>query len=46
MNPGQPLFAQLMNFLPWTTFARIVGHRYAKSLTCAEQFRVMALPGC
>jgi hypothetical protein len=46
MNTGRPLFAQLMDFLPWTTFARIVGryggNRYAKSLTCAEQFRVMA----
>ncbi|MDN5938758.1 MAG: IS4 family transposase [Salinisphaera sp.] len=46
MNPGKTLFAQLMEFLPWTTFARIVnrygGNRYAKSLTCAEQFRAMA----
>jgi len=46
MNTGKILFAQLMDFLPWTTFTRIVnrygGNRYAKSLTCAEQFRVMA----
>ncbi len=46
MNAGKTLFAQLMDFLPWTTFARIVerhdGDRYSKSLTCAEQFRVMA----
>lgn len=46
MNSGKTLFAQLMDFLPWTTFARIVdrygGNRYTKSLTCAEQFRVMA----
>jgi len=46
MNPGKTLFAQLMDFLPWTTFARIVdrygGNRYMKSLSCAEQFRVMA----
>ena len=46
MNTGKTLFAQLMDFLPWTTFARIVerhdGDRYMKSLTCAEQFRVMA----
>ena len=46
MNAGKTLFAQLMDFLPWTTFARIVerhdGDRYAKSLSCAEQFRVMA----
>ena len=46
MNVGKTLFAQLMDFLPWTTFARLVnrygGDRYVKSLTCAEQFRVMA----
>jgi len=46
MNDGKTLFAQLMDFLPWTTFTRIVerygGERYVKSLTCAEQFRVMA----
>ena len=46
MNTGKTLFAQLMDFLPWTTFTRIVerhgGNRYVKSLTCADQFRVMA----
>ncbi|CAE6876167.1 IS4 family transposase ISDar2 [Paraburkholderia aspalathi] len=46
MHVGKTLFAQLMDFLPWTTFARIVarydGDRYAKSFTCAEQFRIMA----
>ncbi len=46
MNTGKTLFAQLMDFLPWTTFTRLVnrygGDRYAKSLSCAEQFRVMA----
>jgi IS4 transposase len=46
MNIGKTLFAQLMDFLPWTTFTRIVtrygGDRYVKSLTCAEQFRIMA----
>jgi len=46
MNTGKILFAQLMDFLPWTTFTRIVdrygGNRYVKSLSCAEQFRVMA----
>ena len=46
MNTGKTLFAQLMDFLPWTTFTRIVdrhgGDRYVKSLTCADQFRVMA----
>ena len=43
---GKTLFAQLMDFLPWKTFHRIVdrcdGDRYVKSLTCADQFRVMA----
>jgi hypothetical protein len=46
MNTGKTLFAPLMDFLPWTTFTRLVnryrGDRYVKSLTCAEQFRVMA----
>src|SRR4030067_202527 len=46
MYIGKTLFAQLMDFLPWKTFHRIVarhdGDRYVKSLTCADQFRVMA----
>ena len=46
LNTGKTLFAQLMDFLPWTTFARIVdrhdGNRYAKQLLCTEQFRTMA----
>ena len=46
MYTGKILFAQLMDFLPWTTFARTVerygGDRYVKSLRCAEHFRVMA----
>ena len=46
MHSGKTLFAQLMDFLPWTTFSRIVerygGDRYVKSLRCAEHFRVMA----
>ena len=46
MYLGKTLFAQLMDFLPWKTFHRIVdrcnGDRYVKSLTCAEQFRAMA----
>src|SRR5262249_16628554 len=45
MYTGKTLFAQLMDFLPWTTFARIVerygGDRYVKSLRCTEHFRVM-----
>ena len=46
MYIGKTLFAQLMDFLPWKTFHRIVEHhdgdRYVKSMTCADQFRVMA----
>jgi len=46
MNTGKTLFAQLMDFLPWTTFTRVVerhgGDRYVKSLACAEQLRAMA----
>jgi hypothetical protein len=46
MNLGKTLFSQLMDFLPWSTFTRIVqrhgGDRYVKALTCADQFRVMA----
>ena len=47
MNLGKTLFAQLMDFLPWKTFHRLVdrhnGDRYVKSMTCADQVRVMAL---
>jgi len=46
MNTGKTLFAQLMDFLPWTTFTRIVdrydGNRRVRTLSCAEQFRAMA----
>jgi len=46
MYTGQTLFAQLMEFVPWTTFTRLV-ERYAgdhrvRTLTCAEQYRAMA----
>ena len=46
MNAGKTLFAQIMDFVPWTSFARIV-HRYGgnsgvRTLSCAEQFRAMA----
>ena len=46
MYLGKTLFAQVMDFLPWKTFHRIV-HRYGgdhriRTLSCAEQFRVMA----
>jgi len=46
MNTGKTLFAQLIDFLPWTTFTRIVdrydGNRRVRTLSCAEQFRAMA----
>ena len=46
MNAGKTLFAQLMDFLPWSTFNRYVAHyggdKGVRTLTCAEQFRVMA----
>jgi transposase len=46
MNTGKTLFAQIMDFLPWKTFHRIVarhgGDKGVRALTCAEQFRAMA----
>ena len=46
MNTGKTLFAQLMDFLPWTTFSRIVGRyggdRGVRGFKCTEQFRAMA----
>jgi hypothetical protein len=46
MYVGQTLFAQLMEFVPWTTFTRLVerygGDHRVRTLTCAEQYRVMA----
>ena len=46
MYAGKTLFAQLMDFLPWTTFNRIVarynGDLRARTLRCAEQFRILA----
>ena len=43
---GRTLFAQTMDFLPWTTFERIVvryrGNRHVRTLRCAEQYRAMA----
>jgi len=46
VNVGKTLFAQIMEFVPWTSFTRIV-HRYdgnsgVRTLTCAEQLRAMA----
>ena len=47
MNTGKTLFAQLMDFLPWSTFDRIVarydGNRAVRKLPCAAQYQVMAL---
>jgi Domain of unknown function (DUF4372)/Transposase DDE domain len=46
MNTGKTLFAQLMDFVPWSTFGRLVvryeGNRGVRTLTCAEQYRAMA----
>ena len=46
MYTGKTLFAQLMDFLPWTTFARIVtrhgGDHRVRTLPCTEHFRVLA----
>src|SRR5437588_1294287 len=46
MHVGRTLFAQVMDFLPWSTFQRIVdtyqGDRRVRTLSCAEQFRCMA----
>ena len=45
MNVGKTLFAQIMEFVPWTSFSRIVarcgGESGVRRLTCSEQFRVM-----
>ena len=46
MYVGKTLFAQIMEFVPWTSFGRIVdrygGNSGVRRLSCAEQFRVMA----
>lgn len=46
MYIGKILFAQVMDFLPWKTFHRIVsrygGNQRVRTLSCSEQFRVMA----
>jgi len=46
MNVGKTLFAQVMDFVPWTSFGRIVdrysGNAGVRSMNCAEQLRVMA----
>jgi hypothetical protein len=46
LNAGKLLFAQLMDFLPWTSFARDVAHyggdHRVRAFSCAEQYRAMA----
>jgi hypothetical protein len=46
MNVGKTLFAQVMEFVPWKTFGRIVerhkGDVGVRTLSCADLFRVMA----
>ncbi|TCT09629.1 uncharacterized protein DUF4372 [Paralcaligenes ureilyticus] len=46
MNVGKTLFAQIMEFVPWTSFARIVnrnsGNADVRRMTCADPFRVLA----
>ncbi|MGH9609640.1 MAG: IS4 family transposase [Bryobacteraceae bacterium] len=46
MNVGRTLFSQLMEFVPWTSFTRIVqrhhGNAGVRRFSCAEQFRAMA----
>jgi len=46
VNVGRTLFAQVMDFVPWTSFERIVaqygGDLGVRRFRCSEQFRVMA----
>jgi len=46
MYTGKTLFAQIMDFLPWKTFHRIVsrydGDHRIRTLSCAEHFRALA----
>jgi len=46
MNVGKTLFAQIMEYVPWKTFGRIVdrhgGDAGVRTLDCADLFRVMA----
>ena len=46
MNVGKTLFAQVMEFVPWKNFGRIIerhkGDAGVRTLGCAELFRVMA----
>jgi len=46
MNVGKTLFAQVMEFVPWKTFGRIIdrhkGDAGVRTLDCADLFRIMA----
>ncbi len=46
MNVGKTMFAQVMEFVPWKTFGRIIerhkGDAGVRTLSCADLFRVMA----
>ena len=46
MNVGKTLFAQVMEFVPWKTFSRIIdrhnGDAGVRTLGCADLFRIMA----
>ena len=46
MNVGKTLFAQIMEFVPWKTFGRIIerhkGDAGVRTFGCADLFRVMA----
>jgi hypothetical protein len=46
MNVGKTLFAQMMEFVPWKTFGRIIerykGDAGVRTLSCADLFRVLA----
>lgn len=46
MYTGKTLFAQIMDFLPWSTFYRIVarygGDYRIRSFRCTDHFRIMA----
>jgi transposase len=46
MNVGKTLFAQVMEYVPWKTFGRIIEHHHGdagvRTLGCADLFRVMA----
>ena len=45
MNLGKTLFAQVMEFIPWKTFGRIIdrynGDACVRTLNCADIFRLM-----